>query len=206
MSIFKNVIQNWIQIADNQNSLTIENYGYDTGVLKGTTGTHCVKCVAVNYCYFKDEKGKKPEKFDFNNINIMNFLFNGLIPGLYHPKCHCLEKSSTIDGFNDIKLIIPPGKINYLFRNKLEWVNAMGYHDNDYENFVQILLRKTKEAYFYGNYYIENISKYGCKININVTIPGYNEKKGREYNIKTNYMVFPHKKLKMNTPMGGWQK
>jgi hypothetical protein len=65
---------------------------------------------------------------------------------------------------------------------------------------------KQKKASFYGNYYIEDISKYGCKINLKITIPGNNEKQGKNYKIETNYMVFPHKKLKMNTPIGGWQK
>ena len=64
----------------------------------------------------------------------------------------------------------------------------------------------SKEAYAYGNYYIENITKYGCKINLKVDIQGVNEKSGKIYKIETNYMVFPNGKLKMNTPIGGWQK
>lgn len=72
--------------------------------------------------------------------------------------------------------------------------------------FIQTLLKKTKEAYFYGNYYIVNHTQYGCKINLNIEIPGNNEKNNKKYKIKTNYMVFPNKKLKMNTPIGGWQE
>ena len=60
--------------------------------------------------------------------------------------------------------------------------------------------------YFYGNYYIENHTNYGCKINLKVDMPGINEKSGKIYNLKTNYMIFPNGKLKMNTPIGGWQK
>lgn len=206
MSVFDGIIGNWIQIVDNKNDLTIENYGYDTGVIEGSTGKHCVKCVAVNYCCFKDEKGKKPEKFDITGIKIIDAIIKGLTFGLYHPKCHCVENPIFIDNVEEISLIVPPGKIDYLFRSKSEWVKAMGYYEKDYESFVQILLQKTKEAYFYGDFYIEDLSKYGCKINLKVTIPGNNEKKGKNYKIETNYMVFPNKKLKMNTPIGGWQK
>ena len=59
MSIFDNILGNWIQVVDNKNNITVENYGFDTGVIKGTTENHCVKCVAVNQCYFKNEEDKK---------------------------------------------------------------------------------------------------------------------------------------------------
>ena len=32
MSIFDNILGNWIQIIDEQNEITIENYSYATGV------------------------------------------------------------------------------------------------------------------------------------------------------------------------------
>lgn len=31
------------------------------------------------------------------------------------------------------------------------------------------------------------------------------KKIGKTYNVTTNHMIFPNKKLKMNTPLGGWQ-
>lgn len=101
---------------------------------------------------------------------------------------------------------MPNGKIPYLFKSKGDWVNAMGYHENDYNTFLNVLLDKTKQAYFYGKYYVENITKYGCKINLMIDIPGANEKLGKTYKIESNYMIFPNGKLKMNTPIGGWQK
>ncbi len=52
MSIFDNILGNWIQVVDNKNNITVENYGFDTGVIKGTTENHCVKCVAVNQMLF----------------------------------------------------------------------------------------------------------------------------------------------------------
>lgn len=92
-----------------------------------------------------------------------------------------------------------------MFSNKKEWVEAMGYQENDFEKFVETLLNKTKEAYVSGNYYKEDLSKYGFKINIKVDMPGFNNKNNKIYKIETNYMVFPNGKLKMNTPIGGWQ-
>lgn len=113
---------------------------------------------------------------------------------------------SNINNIQEIQLIIPDGKLLYLFKSKGDWINAMGYHEDDYDLFVDILLQKTKEAYFYGNYYKVSLNKYGFKINLKLDIPGANEKKGKVYKIETNYMIFPNKKLKMNTPIGGWQK
>ena len=63
MSVFDNILGNWIQVVDNQNNITIEDYGYDTGVIEGTTKNHCVKCVAVNKCCFKNEENKKTKTF-----------------------------------------------------------------------------------------------------------------------------------------------
>lgn len=37
MSVLENLLGKWIQIIDNQNEITIENYGYDTGVIADTT-------------------------------------------------------------------------------------------------------------------------------------------------------------------------
>ena len=206
MGIFDNILGNWIQVIDKGNKLTIADYGYDTGVIEGTTGNHCVKCVAVNQCCFKDEKNKKPEKFNLTGISILDSLLNGLSLELYHFKCHCSENPINFDNENEIELIIPDGKIDYLFSSKSGWINAMGYRQKDYNNFVEILLQKSKEAYFYGKYYIENISKYGCKINLQIDMPGANEKEGKVYGIESNYMIFPNGKLKMNTPIGGWQE
>ena len=206
MSIFENMLGNWIQIIDDQNDITIENYGYDTGIIEGTTANHCIKCVAVNKCWFKNEKNKKPEKFDITGINLLDSIIKGLLPGLYHFRCHCKEIPITPTNIEEIELIVPNGKIPYLFKSKGDWVNAMGYHESDYNTFLNVLLDKTKQAYFYGKYYIENITKYGCKINLMIEIPGANEKLGKTYKIESNYMIFPNGKLKMNTPIGGWQK
>lgn len=206
MSVLEDVLGKWIQVIDDQCPITIEDYGYDTGVIEGTTGNHCVKCVAVNKCYFKDEKDKKPEHFNTTGINLIDMLIKGLFPGLYHFMCHCKEIPEFIFSLNEIELIISQAKKSYLFSAKKGWIIAMGYNEEDFEAFYEILLQKTKQAYFYGNYIKQDLTKYGFKINLNIDIPGYNEKKGKIYKITSNYMIFPNCKLKMNTPIGGWQK
>lgn len=206
MGVFDKILGDWIQVVDDKCEITIDNYGYDTGIIKGTTGNHCAKCVSVNKCWFKNEKGKNPEKFELSGKVILDAIVNGLPFGLYHLKCHCKEEPVYLENVDKIQLIIPDGKINYLFKSKADWVNSMGYYENDYRKFVEILLETTKKAYFDGNYNIVNHTKYGCKINLNINIPGINDKSGKVYKIKTNYMIFPNGKLKMNTPIGGWQK
>lgn len=206
MSVFDGILGDWIQIIDDKNETTIDNYAYNTGVIKGTTGNHCVKCVAVNKCYFKNIEGKKPQRFDLTGIKILDLLIKGLVPGLYHIGCHCKEVPVEVLSLDEIKLIIPDGKIQYLFVSKGDWIRSMGYTTEDDEVFVDTLLQKTKEAYFYGDYTIEIIDKYGCKINLLLNIPGIRNKQGKMYRLKTNYMIFPNLKLKMNTPIGGWWK
>ena len=88
MGIFDNYFGKWIKVLDYQNNITIENYGYDTGIIEGNTKNHCVKCVAVNQCWFKDEINKKPETLLQTGINILDDIIEGLVPGLYHYRCH----------------------------------------------------------------------------------------------------------------------
>ena len=146
MSAFDNILGNWIQVVDNQNNITIEDYGYDTGVIEGTTKNHCVKCVAVNKCCFKNEENKKPKPFDITGIDILDSIMNGIIPGLYHFRCHCKEVPVQINSINEIELIVPEGKIPYLFKSKSGWIKSMGYQEKEFSEFVDMLLQKTKEA------------------------------------------------------------
>lgn len=57
MNKFDSFLGNWIQVVDNQNNITIEDFSYATYVIREKTGNHCEKCVSVNMCWFKDEKG-----------------------------------------------------------------------------------------------------------------------------------------------------
>ena len=204
MGIFDNVLGNWIQVNDEQNEITIENYGYETGVIEGTTGNHCVKCVAVNKCWFKDEKGKKPEKFNYTGIDFIDAIAKGIIPGLYHYRCHCKEIPVEMENIDDIQLIIPSGKNDWLFLDKSDWINSMGYEPND--NFLSILYGKIKQAYFYGYYEIQNHTNFGVRIKLKISIEGKGIKTGKIYDLKSSFMVFPNGKLKCNTLIGGWYK
>ena len=204
MGIFDDLIGNWIQIIDDQNKKTIEDYGYDTGVIEGTTGNHCVKCVAVNKCWFKSEKGKKPERFIYTGIDIIDAISKGIFPGLYHFSCHCKEVPIEIKNMWDIQLIVPSGKNDWLFLDKSNWINTMGYEPND--DFLNILYDKIKQAYYYGNYEIQNHTNFGVRIKLKVGLEGRGIKTGKIYYLKSSFMVFPNGKLKCNTLIGGWYK
>ena len=206
MSAFDNIkidtsFGDWIQVFDDESSWTIEDFLYSSGVDGKITYPHCEKCVAVNHCYFKNEKGKKPEKFNYSKFPLEKLL--QLIPGLYHPLCHCEEipiKSPTID---EIYFLLDKGKIDWLYLDKKEWIESMGYIQG--YDIVPVILEETKKSFLSGNYQVVEHSKYGFKINVFISIPGINEKAGKIYKVKSCYMVFPNGKLKCNTLIGGWQ-
>ena len=197
-------IGNWIKIIDDKNEITIEDYGYEIGIIEGTTENHCVKCVAVNKCLFKDENGKKPKQENFTDVDLFEIISKGLWPGLYHFNCHCNEIPTEISSPNDVQLIIPSGKNDWLFQDKSDWINSMGYEPN--EQFLETLNKKIRQAYFYGYYEIQNHTKFGVKIKLKISIEGKGIKKGKIYDLKSSFMVFPNGKLKCNTLIGGWYK
>ena len=197
------MFDNWIQVVDPQNSITIAHYGYDTGVIEGTTDNHCVKCTSANYCWFKDEKDKKPKPFQ-NTPNILYSIAKRLMSGLYHPNCHCEERPITAPSPDEIKLIIPSGKIGWLFKDKADWINSMGY-DLD-ETLLNYLYQCIKEAYCQGNYYITKHDRYGVKANFDLQFQGANTKNDKTYKIKSAFMFFPNGHLKCNTLIGGKTK
>ncbi|MBQ7579382.1 MAG: hypothetical protein IJT25_02500, partial [Clostridia bacterium] len=145
MGIFDKILGNWVKIVDIFSNVTIEDFEYRTGVLSELVENHCTKCVAVNHCWFKKEKGKKPESFDYSNIKLIDAMMKGLIPGLYHYKCHCKEKPIIVSSLSEIELIYSNDKIMYLFKDKGAWIESMGFHtEEDYDYFVETLLEKTK--------------------------------------------------------------
>ena len=174
MGIFDNYFGKWIKVVDSSCFLTIEDFNYNTGVIEGTTDNHCSKCVAVNQCWFKDENNKKPEPLLQTGIIILDEIISGFIPGLYHYNCHCKEIPISNPNENDIQLIISEGKINWLFLDKGEWVNSMGYYNDDY--FIQILEKEIKKSYCMGKYQKVKHTNFGFQINIFVNIKGENEK------------------------------
>lgn len=198
-----NSINDWIQVIDEKSPLTIEDFSYTTGVNLGSV-EHCDKCVAVNRCYFKNQKGKKPEKFEYTRFAIINSVLNAVKLGLYHFWCHCNENSIPNPSFSSVKLIIPQGKINWLFSDKEDWIRTMGYLPN--QDFIDIISKLILSAYVNGSYESAGHSKYGYKINLFIDLKGGADKSYKQYKLKSNFMVFPDGKLKCNTLIGGWQK
>ena len=214
------ISSDWIKINDGSNPWTIEDFPYRIegaqflseeekqkmlGVPEDGVDDHCWKCITVNQCWFKNEDNKKPEEFDYSKYSLIEIPKE--IRGLYHPNCHCKKFELKTPNAENIELVIPPDKIdNYLFTKKLGWVNYMGYYENNYQEFLDILYAATKQGYASGNYYCVEHTRRGYKINIDISIPGKNDKLGQIFKVKTNYMIFPNGKLKMNTPLGGWVK
>ena len=205
MEIFDNITSrfgNWIKVEDGDNpNVTIEDFDYSIGINGSIIQKHCEKCIAVNKCWFKSEKHKKPEPYELFGVKVLDDVLDIVTPGLYHFKCYCYESSIISPNAEDIELIVPIGKEEWLYRDKKEWINALGY--KDFNQFLEIVYKKIKEAYCIGDYIIINHSKYGIKINLFITVPGNGEKQNRNYNLKSAFMIFPNGKLKCNTIIGG---
>ena len=193
----------WIQVFDSDNtSVTIEDFDYELGVHGLVTLKHCDKCVAINKCWFKDEKDKKPEPYPILGIKVLDDFANAVTPGLYHYRCHCYESSIMTPSVQDIQLIIPKGKDTWLFGDKANWIKSMGYEENN--EFLEVLCNCLKQAYCDGDYKIVGYNNYGVRANFFLKMPGQGVKKDKFYNIKSAFMIFPNGKLKCNTFVGGW--
>ena len=200
MSIFNTVRDNvntyfsdWIKINDNKSIWTIEDFTYQTGVQEILTFPHCWQCVTVNNCWFKNEESKKPEEYPNSSLN----------QDLYHPNCHCKKHPINTPTINDIELIMLEGKIDFFFKDKLDWYYSWGYTDADKEEFISIIIQLVKESFGKGNYEFEKHTKFGFQINVFIALPGKNKKLGKIYNTWSCYMIFPNGKLKLNTVIGG---
>lgn len=203
MDVFDKIKNDWIQVVDDQNNITIENYGFNTGIIEGTTGNHCTKCVAVNGCWFKNETDKKPAPLTLSRIEILNNIFKGIMPGLYHPYCHCMEEPILTPTPDMIKLVIPNGKDDWLFLDKMNWLISMGYANETKENIIALLNNLSKQAYAKGNYKLREHNKHGFKITLYLDFPGKNEKLGKIYKLEAGWTIFPNGKIKCNTYIGG---
>lgn len=69
--------------------------------------------MTVNNCWFKNEKNKKPDKFDYTQFSFSQI--GKSIRGLNHPHCHCKEHSINVPKEKDIELILSKNKINDFF-------------------------------------------------------------------------------------------
>ena len=197
-----NWANDWIKVVDNKNAMVIDDFDYENGIQGSITLKHCVSCIAVNQCWFVNEKGKKPESKSYSLEQILND--NDNKAGLYHFNCHCKEISIPMPKESDIKLVYDQGKADWLFKDKTEWIHALGYENVD--EFFEYLKKKIVENYCLGKYIILQISKYGVAINIFVDIEGAGEKYGKIYKVKSGWMVFSNGKIKCNTFLGGKAK
>lgn len=207
MGVFDGILGNWIQIKDDDCKLTIMNYDYKTGVIKGTTGNHCRTCVVVNQCWFKNETGKKPEINKASKITEYTYsdMDDSDFPGLFHPHCHCEEIPIPDPDIEDIKLIIVEGKYTFLFADKAGLMKSCGYPELN-NDFIETYNLCVKKAYYYGNYAIQFVNEFGVRIRLFIDLPGGGEKNNKTYPFRASFMIFPNGTLKCNTPMGGWQK
>lgn len=194
----------WIQINDPKSNWAIEDFPYETGINEDITKPHCWKCVTVNQCWFKNENGKKPQKFDYSQYSLIDIPMSKR--GLYHPNCHCKKNRMSAPQKEKKYFDNLAGKTNFFFKDKINWFYAWGYKDNDKESFINTVLSLTYESYTLGRY--ENIghNKQGFKINIFIDLPGKHEKQSHIYKVKTCWMIFPNGKLKCNTLIGGRAK
>lgn len=202
------VFSDWIEIRDDKSPWRISDFPYDKGVDSQKTKPHCIKCVAVNNCWFKNEKIKKP--LEYAEVPPLPYKPALLELKYYHPNCHCWPKAIASPKTKDIKIIALDEKMKYLMKAKFAWIQAMGYDTDDENEIYEKLLSLAKQAYCEGRYSKadpnEDMIRYGFKVNIDIKFPGKGEKEGHTYNLKTCYMIFPNGTLKNNTPIGGWSK
>ncbi len=189
----------WIEVEDNLSRWTIEDFPYSTGVDENITYPHCWKCVTVNHCWFKNEENKKPARFDYSNTSFSQTPLSKR--GLYHPHCHCKESAINNPKIEDIEIIMPEGKIDWIYKDKYKLINSWGYNEKDRRILTENIIYSSKIAYHSGNYQILRHTKSGINISLFIEIPGINEKLGHIYKRVSSYMIFPNGKLKNNTPI-----
>lgn len=198
----------WIQVNDDNTHWTIEDFSYETGVIEEVVKPHCVKCVAVNQCWFKNEEKKKPEVFNYSKYSFDEIPF--LKRGLYHPNCHCKEIGINSPHEEKIKIIELDKKMKYAIKDKLGMFEAFGYSRKDEREIAGVIEQLSKQNFCLGNYQKVEITpdmiRFGFKINIPINFPGKGQKRNERYPLKSCYMIFTKGKLKNNTPIGGWAK
>lgn len=193
----------WIKIRDFKSKWTIEDFSYTTGVDEVITKPHCWRCVTVNHCWFVNQENKKPKEFDYSK-------YPEIPPnkrGLYHPNGHCIKISLATPNKNQIKFIIPVGKIEWMIKDKGHTLREMGYQEDEFIDAVEIIKNLIAEEFVKGNYTFKEHDKHGYRIGFVLEqFPGKHEDHGKFYKLKTGWTIFPNGKLKCNTLIGGLKK
>ncbi len=211
MSVFDDIIEkvtasfsDWVKINDPKSKWTIEDFPYDTGVDENLTRPHCWRCVTVNQCWFVDKQDKRPQEFDYSKYSLVDIPL--VKRGLYHPNCHDQKIKIPTPKESQIKFIIPPGKPDWMIRDKGHTLKEMGYKENEFMEAIDIIKNLTAEEFAKGNYIFRAHDKTGFKIGFILNFPGRHEDYGKFYKLKTGWSIFPNGKLKCNTLIGGLKK
>ncbi len=94
-----------------------------------------------------------------------------------------------------------------MIKDKGHMLKEMGYTESDYAEVVEIIKTLVSEYFVYGNYLFKTHDEKGYRIGfILEKFPGKNEDFGKFYKLKTGWTIFPNKKLKCNTLIGGLKK
>ena len=203
----KSLLKGWVRIEDKKNPWTIESFAkinYDESKI----GPHCVFCTIINKCWFKDEENKRPPEFNYSGYSEEDT--PQISRGLYHPYCH--DKKYAIDAptQNKIEIFDLERRMDYLFNKKKNWLESMGYNENDKQEVFQLIEKLSKDSYCKSDYQnnppTEEKKKYGFRIRIRLLFPGKGEKEGKIYPLTSSYIVYPNGMLKNNTPIGGRSK
>ncbi len=191
----------WIKVIDKFNDIVIDDFDFTNGIRGPVTMKHCIKCIASNQCWFLEKPGKLPEEAKYSIEEIIKDSKNKI--GLYHYNCHCQKIDIPTPKESDIELIIPSGKIWWLFNDKNGLVtDALGWEAND--EFLEYLKKQVLKSYCLGLYYILGIDNHGVAISVKTELKGSGRKTGKTYFVRSGWMVFSNGKLKSNTLIAGW--
>lgn len=112
--------------------------------------------------------------------------------GLYHPNCHDSKITIQIPNSNQIEVFDLERRMDYLFEDKEEWLNKMGYYKGDKKELFQLLENLSKESYCQGNYKnnppAKEKKKYGFRIRIILKFPGKRRKNRTD--ISNNFKLY----------------
>ena len=197
----KSYFSSWIKINDKQSGWTIEDFPYDTGVNEELTKPHCWKCVTVNDCWFKNGEGKKPEHFNYSKYSYTEVSKSNR--GLYHPNCHCKEKTINAPRLKEIKVLDVRANFNDFFKRKKRIFYGIGYTFSDEKHLMDFYVNQVKDSYIGGDYKIYRHSIYGFQINILITIYGKDKFKHKSHKFKTGLFIYPNGKLRIATVFAG---
>ncbi len=195
----------WIQVQDPKSQWTMDNVPIikDIGVDAKAVKPHCVKCVVVNQCWFKNENGKKPERFDYTKYSDKVLEKLKGIDGLYHPHCHCKEIAIPNPTEKTLNVVVKDDKIYDFFDRKNGLATAWGYTIADKTLFKDSYTTSVQQQYLNGDYSIFKYDGFGFQITIIASVPGINEKQGKTYKFQTGFMVYPNGKIQNTTIFGG---